>query len=370
MENIYETDASFPFDKLILLSPTALSGGNYFIKYQINKMPLYIQPPKCKTRNGIHMGGTTTNIGSTPLKMNKRMHCDLMFSNEDESLIRWMEDLETHTCRQLYENREKWFETDMDMNDIENYFCSPLKSYKSGKFHLARSNIPTRLGKITLKIYDEDENDVLPDSIDENTEMITILEVQGIKCSARSFQIEIEMKQMMTVKPSNLFDHYILRKPAAVTSMTASVSVQSQEEPTQIMKEYVEPDTNRPLPEEKDESINTMEIYEESDKEPESENRPNEFSIIAGPHSDDLMEFNLDLDELPETEMVHIKARNEVYYEMYREARKKAKLAKQMALSAYLEAKQIKNTYMLDDIEESDSDIDEEVDATFSQNTT
>ena len=107
MENIYETDASFPFDKLILLSPTALSGGNYFIKYQINKMPLYIQPPKCKTRNGIHMGGTTTNIGSTPLKMNKRMHCDLMFSNEDESLIRWMEDLETHTCRQLYENREK-----------------------------------------------------------------------------------------------------------------------------------------------------------------------------------------------------------------------------------------------------------------------
>jgi hypothetical protein len=48
---------------------------------------------------------------------------------------------------------------------------------------------------------------------------------------------------------------------------------------------------------------------------------------------------------------------------MYREARKKAKVAKDLALSAYLEAKRIKNAYMLNDIEDSDdSDLETEDD--------
>ena len=44
---------------------------------------------------------------------------------------------------------------------------------------------------------------------------------------------------------------------------------------------------------------------------------------------------------------------------MYREARKKAKIARDLALSSYLEAKRIKNTYMLTDIDDSDdSDLE------------
>jgi len=45
---------------------------------------------------------------------------------------------------------------------------------------------------------------------------------------------------------------------------------------------------------------------------------------------------------------------------MYQDAKKKAKLAKDLALSAYLEAKRIKNTYMLEDLDDSDSDLDED----------
>jgi hypothetical protein len=44
---------------------------------------------------------------------------------------------------------------------------------------------------------------------------------------------------------------------------------------------------------------------------------------------------------------------------MYREARRKAKIARNLALSSYLEAKRIKNTYMLEDIDDSEeSDLD------------
>ena len=45
---------------------------------------------------------------------------------------------------------------------------------------------------------------------------------------------------------------------------------------------------------------------------------------------------------------------------MYREARQKAKLAKSLALSSYMEARRIKNLYMLEDIDDSDeSDLDD-----------
>jgi DNA-directed RNA polymerase specialized sigma24 family protein len=44
---------------------------------------------------------------------------------------------------------------------------------------------------------------------------------------------------------------------------------------------------------------------------------------------------------------------------MYREARRKAKIARNLALSSYLDAKRIKNTYMLEDIDDSEeSDLD------------
>ncbi len=46
---------------------------------------------------------------------------------------------------------------------------------------------------------------------------------------------------------------------------------------------------------------------------------------------------------------------------MYKQAREKAKIAKKAAIVAYLEAKNIKKTYMLDNID-NDSDIDAEID--------
>jgi hypothetical protein len=48
-----------------------------------------------------------------------------------------------------------------------------------------------------------------------------------------------------------------------------------------------------------------------------------------------------------------------VYYKLYKEAREKAREAKQIALANYLEAKRIKNTYLLEDMSESDEDMDQ-----------
>ena len=67
---------------------------------------------------------------------------------------------------------------------------------------------------------------------------------------------------------------------------------------------------------------------------------------------DELKEFDLSLENHLE-ESFHLKKPNQVYFELYKEARNKAKIAKKNALNAYLEAKNIKKTYMLENLNDS-----------------
>ena len=61
------------------------------------------------------------------------------------------------------------------------------------------------------------------------------------------------------------------------------------------------------------------------------------------------------------SEPLVLKKPNEVYYKIYREARTKAKEAKKKAILALLEAKNIKKTYFLDEIDKSDEEFDAEI---------
>lgn len=192
MDNIYEANRDFQFNQITLISPTSVGGGTHFSKLFVNKHPLYIQTPKCFTKQGI-------------VKSGKKMYADLVFTHDDEEFIQWLETLETTVRKILFDNRAKWFDIDLTEEDIENYFAPTIKLFKSGKMYLVRVNANSKTsGAITvsnMKIYDENEQTVEIDAIDDKTSMITIVEIQGVKCSSKSFQIEIEIKQIMVLKP-------------------------------------------------------------------------------------------------------------------------------------------------------------------------
>jgi hypothetical protein len=342
MSAIIEPNDSFSFEKLTMTSPVVVAGGNHFIKYLLNDRPLYIQPPNCKLKQGI-------------IKAGKRSYCDLMFTNENENFIRWMENLEIHSRKLIFNNRAKWFETELEEHDIENSFASPLKIFKSGKYYIARVNVPSALGKMTLKIYDEDENLVDSETLKENENVATILEIQGIRCSPRMFQIDLEMKQLLILKPVDLFEKCILLKPT-----------KPLEEPKMAPVPLVQPEniklTETPLPEENlTETILQEDNLNETQPETEPEPEPEPVIEVQSKSPDDLEEIELEIDSIESDEKLYLKKRNDVYYKMYKEALKKARVAKELALTSYLEAKHIKNTYMLTDLSD-DSDLDEDLD--------
>jgi hypothetical protein len=367
MEGIYEATSSFDFNQLKLISPMSMSGGNYFIKFRIQQQPLYIQPPQCILKNGVQKSG-------------KKLFSDLVFTHENEDFIQWIENLETHCKKQIFENRTKWFETELEEADIETFLTSPVKIYKSGKNYVLRTNIPTLLGNCTLKVYNQNEEEIGIDNLKENDIIVSVLEFQGIKCSPRNFQIDIEIKQMMVISPPPLFEKCVftpnkkqsnsestyeithdVKSSGDSLKQTTNETIQIYEDPNiNETRQYNEYENNTLL---KDihTPINSGSLHESANTELKTLDSDNEKHLEENPkrQEGDLEEVEFNLDELSEENSIQLKKRDNVFYDMYKEAKRKAKLARDLAISAYLDAQNIKQTYMLDDIEDSDSDLDE-----------
>ena len=364
MNDIYDPTNDFKFENLSMTSPSSVSGGVYFSKFLMNRNSLYIQTPKCSTKSGV-------------IKSGKKIHMDLVFTNVNEEFIQWIETLETTTRKLIYANREKWFDMELDEDDIESYFTPTVKLFKSGKQYLVRVNMSQRInGTPAVKIYDEAEVDVAPEALDDKTSMITILEVQGVRCSAKSFQIELVLKQIMVIKPLEIFEKCIIKERSKSSASNdnlenSSLKVENTnslaaEEPNIQISVNENPSLNKDNVEESVINVETTPNIQISEKSESNVDIPMSnvditmSNVTQEPTENkyELEPFEIDLDDtnIKAEDTVYLKDKTEVYYEMYKNARKKAKLAKSLALSSFIEARRIKNMYMLDDLEDSDED--------------
>lgn len=339
MESIVEPNQSFDFTKLSLAHPSGVQGGAYFTKFLYNNKPLYIQTTKGQTRQGF-------------VKSGKKHYCDLMFDNNASELINWCERLE-ETCQSLlYTKNEAWFQGSLEKSDIDNAFTPTIRVYKSGKYYLLRTNITTSSsGEPSIKIYSETEIPLATTDVKNESHIISILEFQGIKFTSRNFQIEIVLKQIMVLDEEPTFDNCLIKTTKRPTIET-------------LVKEQEMLIESKPVTDV--DEINAEQSEDESEDETKQD-------ITIEPTS---VELSLDIEELDTDDDIKeidelnvengletftLKKPNEVYFELYREARTKAKQAKKAAIIAYLEAKNIKKTYMLDELNESDSDFDAEI---------
>jgi hypothetical protein len=395
MNDIIEPTIDYDFSNLYLGPPSTIAGGAYFtrIMYNNNKQ-LYIQTPKSLTKQAF-------------VKSGKKIYVDLMFDNNDTVFINWIENLEAKCQELIFSKGENWFQTKLDKDDIESAFTSPLKIYKSGKFYLLRVNV-----KPNIKIFNDDTNIINLDDLTSDKTLISIIEIQGIKFSSRNFQIEIELKQSMVVSPDPFLDSCFIKKPIKKKSQIDEdvEDVETKElddlEDVKDIKNLFTASKQTPTPSaiidlnvqsfSNMENDNKVDIDIDIDKKTEINTAINSKtnSNIAANFSADLLqlgditdlnlnsdsenivleiedltsepvkiedpnilkEFDLETSLENNLESITLKKPNQVYYEIYKKAREKAKEAKKEAILAFLEAKNIKKTYMLDDIDESDSD--------------
>jgi len=408
MENIFEPNENFNFEKITLGQPNAIQGGAYFTKILYNNKSLYIQCPKCVSKQGI-------------IKNGKKMYIELLFNHSDESIIQWFINLESTCQKRIYDKSNEWFQNPLELTDIESAFSSPIKVYKSCKYYLLRSNIKTNYlnGNPIIKIFNENEENMNVEDINAETNFISILEIQGIKFTTRNFQIEVEVKQIMTMNVDIIFENCLIKKhnnsgsiqdvnadteAVGVTEVAVAVAdnikkdiknnevvdiddINSNlEEITDITDDNTVETTKNDISEDilndiiedsKSNSNDTLGIVSVLSNSVSNANESNgkdmfDNSInasIASTHEldelDELNEITLDIEELlPENTntleipVIKLKKPNEVYYDLFNKAKIKAKEAKKMAIQSYLEAKKIKETYLLEDVDLSEEEND------------
>ena len=138
----------FPLEDINLANPQGLQGGAFFSKLKLLGENITLQTPSCKTKSGI-------------VKTEKKIYCDLMFDKDNDNVIEFLESIEDKIKNLIYEKKDKWFHSDMDMDTIDYHWQNILRSYK-GKKVLLRCFIKKPKSMLnsqkTIQIYDEDEN--------------------------------------------------------------------------------------------------------------------------------------------------------------------------------------------------------------------
>lgn len=442
---IHQSNSLFDNDSISITRPVVVQGGTYFTKIRSchDNTPYYVQFDPCKTKQGV-------------VSTNKRSYIDLLYNTEDVEILEWFENLQDILITKIYEQRNEWFQSEMERTDVENNFVNLSKSYKGGKYHLIRvgMNIPNEQknkGKACV-VFDEYENVISINDIQESDCLEGILEVQGIRFTSKMFQIEMVCKQVKVCQKESTFDkcmitHDVKKKDkdneledigvinvnkeesedvvaaidndseemknknmitkdeqdktinynntlsnvsddlvSRVENMDVmNISVVNEIENNDIDERFSEkPESNNEqnnlvLQERYDKisHINTeqnekkddnkigsvgeaVESVKEPKEEVESEDIENHVSFDGMENEHNLMDvsssFDNDLSENGVT--TSLKDPQEIYYEIYKIAKRKAREHKIKSITHYLEAKNIKNQYLLDDLDESEPDDD------------
>jgi hypothetical protein len=383
-QEIHFTNKDFDFSSLSLSQPMAVQGGAYFTKIKCDSNPFYIQTPKCLTKQGIN-------------ETNKKAYIDLMFTKDDEEVIEWLETLESTLVKLICEKKHLWFQDDIEYDDIEGFFNPITRGYKAGKFNLVRTSIfkNKNSNNYTCNAYDENENVIPINDINESNMIIPILEIMGIKFSARSFQVEIVGKQLMILNNKPVFQECLIKRKGSKDLEKNNTPQQEIIDDKSItidnsLVDSVDEKTTKPVCESiieelldtvngdvennildnnsnEENDITTEEIKEESKEEIDITKglEDNENELI----NDNIEKNTNDLEDISHnfsvknTNEIKLKKPNEVYWEIYKIAKQKAKQHKKAAISAYLEAKNIKKTYLLEDMDNSDSSDNEDNDS-------
>ena len=414
----FDPNNTFNFSKLHLATPQPIQGGAYITKISVidpESTPLYVQFPKCTTKQGIiqNKRGTYTDL--------------LYLVGSNEILQEWISNLEI-TCQHIINSKkDQWFHNDLSQDDIEHMMSPISRIYKSGQQVLIRCTINQCM------VYDEKLQRKNLDDITNTNTIIPLVCIEGIRFTAKSFEFDIKLVQSMILDPEPDINDVCLIKHSGISNSLGDLKNIPQENtsvenvtdrnnhiPSVLSAQPIKTETPQqpveapspppveespvgaspieassveassveaspveasPVEESPVEESQTLPVAQESVEphvEPhveshvevqsplpvEAPSSPSKNTESKESNQDskipDIMEVDLEIDDDSSDNDIQLRNPNEIYYEIYRAAREKAKHMRRVAIEALLEAKQIKTKYMLDDIDDS-SDEEEQL---------
>jgi hypothetical protein len=205
---IFHATPDFDFSKVHLASPSATSTGAYFTKinHTMADNALYMYTPK-----GGNKGVVTSG--------NKK-YVDLVFTNANTNFVEWVHEFETTLQDRIYEKRQAWFTEELERDDIESVFVPIIKAVKGGQYILRAYLQQCKTRFPTLPpVFDDSETPRTLDHVQPSSDLITILDFQGVRFTSKSFAVVVVIKQIMVMDNAVPTFHQCLIKPNVRTKI-------------------------------------------------------------------------------------------------------------------------------------------------------
>ena len=420
--------------KLKLHSPIPIQGGSYLAKITLNDNPVLFQMPKCSTKKGIVSSG-------------KRFYCDLLFKYDDSNVIDFIEEIETVIRDKILEKNELWFQDPPSLEDIEYNWNESIKQTKQ-QFYLRTYIGNAKNVKSRISVYNSNQEEISMDDVTASSNIITIIELTGLKFSSNSFHMNYCLRQVMVLEEKPIFNKCLINfsgNKNVIKKQTTS-NVDNNNEGKKLQEKDLEKNTENTNEKESTSENVKMKIEETMNKgemidEEENNNIEDDLEILNNSNNnliettemidstkeelqhidkntnnleeteyleealdvvenknensekqktkslnqnskletqtqenkeeqiikvetsveqqDNLEIKEVELDMPEEEELFQLKKPDTVYLDIYNKALQKAKDAKIKAIQAYLELKEIKNKYMIQEVDEDDDNFND-----------
>ena len=162
-------------------------GQSYFASmgYGEKLKPLYIQTPKLKCK---------TNI--TDMKDKKVPYLDIEVPSGQMNIYNFLLSLDDNNIKTTVKHSHNWFGKEIPLEAIDDMYRRSTKPFKKNINPTIRLRLPTIKNEIQCGVYNQNRVFIGLDEIKENTDIVLIIHIRGLKILKTSYYCDCYISQI------------------------------------------------------------------------------------------------------------------------------------------------------------------------------
>lgn len=189
----------FKFDEINLKHFTyetpQKKGQTYFSNLSCKNMPIHIISPKLKCLSSIK-----------EIIKSKSSMLDVEVMNNDNSFYDFFTNLDLKNIQTTFNNSENWFDREIPIELIEDMYKRSNKPIKKNGPPKMSFKLPIYKEQLQCPIYNQNNDLINIDNIEENAEVILCIHIKGLKILRSTYYCDIYISQIKMFQTNNKFN--------------------------------------------------------------------------------------------------------------------------------------------------------------------
>lgn len=173
--------------------PVKTAGGclisRTFYKHLEEEIPIYIQTPRLTVNSDLDI-------------LDSKTYLELELDKKHINFYEFINNIDDQNIKETFKNSEDWFQEKLPMDVVDDFYKTNIKMRKYNKSPIIKFKIPLYKNNTrkSCDIFGDDLKPIEVNEIKKKTEVICILELEGIKFFKQRFETDWKVVQVRVYK--------------------------------------------------------------------------------------------------------------------------------------------------------------------------